>query len=83
MNPDIQVTRNIDAQTALVAVHRVAQPDATFQHVVEVMSYIASRPLPEDDFDMARAFVWDTCLGVSDEDLKQALVSSGAGGYYR
>lgn len=81
--PTISVRRHIDTKTALISVHRIPDTAGKTVHIVEVMSFITTDPLPEGDFDLARAFVRLACEGISDAELDVAFGTSGAGGYYR
>ena len=73
----------MDAQTALVAAHWITTEAGASRHDIEVMSYIAARPLPTGDVDVAKAFVRKTCTGVTEPQIAAAVITTGAQGYYR
>ena len=82
--PYLSVRANIDAQTAVLHAHKIPQgegrPD---RHDVEVMSFISDRPLPSEDFDLAKRFVRLKCVGITEDQIDQSVIHAGPGGYYR
>lgn len=82
--PYVQVRANIDAQTAVVGNHLIPGVDgAPARNDVEVTSFIAARPLPTGDFELAKSFVRLKCAGVTEAQIDNAVVYAGEGGYYR
>ena len=82
--PYMSVRANIDAQTAVLHAHWIKQEDGKpDRHDVEVMSYISTRPLPTEDFEVAKAFVRLKCIGVTEVQINQSVIYAGPNGYYR